>query len=79
MVHEPRWELHSNLGIYETYILKMIRILLQSQEGHLRTNPRRRRNFGKLCQTLSIQPSEIKTKTVREGYLEMFFTQRHKK
>ena len=79
MVHEPRWELHSNLGRYETYILKTIPRLLQSQGGHLRNNPRRRRNFGKLCRTLSIQPSESKTKIVREGYLEIFFTQRHKK
>ena len=35
MVHEPRWELHSNLGRYETYILKMIGRLLQSQGGNL--------------------------------------------
>ena len=79
MFHEPRWELHSHLGRYETYILKMIPILLQSQGGHLRNNLGRRRNFGKICRTLSIQPSEIKTKTVREGYLEKYFTLRHKK
>ena len=77
MVPKPRWELHSNLERYEKYILKTIPRLLQSQRGHLRNNPGRRRNFGKLCRTLSIQPSEIKTKTVREGYLEFFFTQSH--
>ena len=52
MVHEPIWELHSNLGRYETYILKMIPILLQSQGGNLQNNPGRRRNFEKLCQMI---------------------------
>ena len=79
MVREPRWELHSNLGRHETYILKTIPRLLQGQWGHIWNNIGRRRNFGKLCQTLSIQPSKIKTKTVREGCLEKKFTQRHKK
>ena len=79
MVYEPRWGLHSNLGRHETYILKMIPRLLQGQGGHLRNNPGRRRNFGKLCQRLLIQPSKIKTKTVGERHLEKTFTQRNKK
>ena len=79
MVYEPRWGLHSNLGRHEPYILKTIPRLLQGQGGHPRNNPRRRRNFGKLCRTLSIQPLEIKPKTVMEGYLEKTFTQRYKK
>ena len=70
MVHEPRWELHSKLGRYETYILKTTPRLLQIQGGHLRNNLGRRRNFGKLCQTLSIKPPNIQTKKTEEGDIE---------
>ena len=78
MVHEPRWELHSNLGRHETYILKTIPRLLQSQGGYIWNNPGRRIKFGKLCRMLSIQPSEIKIKTLREKYFKKTITQRHK-
>ena len=70
MVHEPQWELYTNLGTHETCILEKVPILLQGQWRYLRNDTSGRREFGGLHGMLSIQYLKIQTKTIRERDLE---------